>query len=96
MIKRELGVDTIQFNTIEFGNPSDNPALEESELGRLANRIDHHNLVNLATKYFDEQLTHAQISNINSNHAGDALSASFGILVHWSKKTGNNRKVRSF
>ena len=61
VIKRELGVDAIQFNTIQFGRPSDNPSLEEWELGRLANRIDHDNLVNLATKYFDEQLTHAQI-----------------------------------
>ena len=94
VIKEGLGVDAIQFNTIEFGRPSNNPAIEEWELGRLAKWIDHHNLVNLAKKHFDEQLTSAQISNIGSNNAGDAWSASFEILVHWSKKTGNNRKVR--
>ena len=96
VIKEELGVEEIQFKTIQFGNPSDKPTLEEWELGRLANQINHDNLVNLATKHFDEQLTSAQISNIGSNNAGDAWSASFEILVHWSRKTGNNRKVRAY
>ena len=93
VIKQELGIDTIQFNPIDFGNPSDNPALEEWELGRLANHIDHGKLVSLAEKYFHEQLTTAQIAHIGSNNFGDAWSASFEILVFWRNKPGNNRQV---
>ena len=93
VIKKELRVDAIQFNAIGFGNPSDNPALEEWELGRLANHIDHGKLVTLAAQHFHEQLTSAQIANIKSNNVGDAWSASFEILVHWRNKPGNNRQV---
>ena len=93
VIKKELGVDGIQFNKIDFGNPSDNPALEEWELGRLANHIHHEKLVTLAKQHFYEQLTDAQIANIRSNNVGDAWSASFEILVQWRNKPGNNRQV---
>ena len=69
-----------------LGKPSENPNLEEYEFGRLANEIDHKAMMDLASSYFDEQLTKAQIKNIESDQRGDRWSTSFDILVKWSKK----------
>ena len=80
------------FHLFDFGKPSDGPNLEEYELGRLANEIDHKAVVDLASSYFDEQLTKAQIKNIQSDQRGDKWSASFDILVKWSRKVGGNTR----
>ena len=95
IIKKILKVET--FHPFDFGRPSRSPNLEEWELGRLANKIHHKVIVNLAHSFFDDQLTEAQIKNIQSDQRGDVWSASFEILVKWSRKAGDNtRQVKTF
>ena len=90
-IKEILKVET--FGPFDFGKPSKSPNVEEWELGRLANEIDVHTMVNLASDYFDEQLTTAQIRNIKSDQRNDGWSISFDILVKWSRKVGRQHST---
>ena len=82
-----------EFNRFEFGGPEKDPNLAQWEVGRLVNTIEKNTLTNIAE--FRDDLTPAQISNIQSDNHGDSWSESFELVWRWCRKNqNNNRQVR--
>ena len=83
-----------EFQKIELDQPSQDPKLEEWEMGNLANRVDQRDWIDkIAEPYFGEKLNEAQLKNIKSDNKGDSWGELFEILLKWCWKTENNREV---
>ena len=88
-IAKILGISSFQEFTFE--KPSSDPKLEERELGRLAKEIDRKAIHNRAVNKMG--FTEAQVQNILTDNKADSWSASFEMLVKWSRSKKNNRQV---